>query len=324
MLDLFGGGEPGPCEAQEKSLKRSTGGAPPPKKFEEVGGNIDQLVASPKNHFDLRNKQQAPSSAPTPTPKPKPKKGPGRYKRVSAMVKPPTEEALRAECCLVEAEDDPGRTDKWRPEWQPRLKPRGRRGWHANINAISLLESQIQVEKPDVIDWNSYRSPGDPIPWKVVEEDILKFVAAGGTVSAYCRASGLGYEVVRRYLFDNPDFKAKMAEAREVGADSLATEALAIASTPMLTEERITVYDKNNEVVTNSVKVADNTYARKLAFQARMQLLEKWAPNKYGPNAKAETSGGMAEKLRAARERIRTKLKEERRAARAVKSADAS
>ena len=69
------------------------------------------------------------------------------------------------------------------------------------------------------------------------------------------------------------------------------------------------------------MRVADNTYARKLAFQARMQLLEKWAPEKYGPNAKAEVSGGMAEKLRAARDRIRTKLKEERRAA---KAADAS
>lgn len=175
-----------------------------------------------------------------------------------------------------------------------------------------------------MINWAEHlkgRKKQSALPWDEIEPDILNFVAAGGTVTAYCAASGLNRHAALKHQMLKPEFATALAEARKAGADALAAEALTIASTPMMTEERITVFDKNDEVVTRSVKVADNTYARKLAFQARMQLLEKWAPEKYGPNAKAEVSGGMAEKLRAARDRIRTKLKEERRAA---KAADAS
>lgn len=306
MLDLFAktknDREPAAAEpvavSPEKNLSNEPRGTPPPKIFEVSVGNIDQVVEHPKIHSDTCNKTQAET--------PKKRK---RLKRVSAMVKPPSEEALIAEGVIVEAEDDPRRTDKWSPRWSPRVGHPTKRGWDANINAVHLLESKTQVPKPDVIDWKGNGVNMRDFPWKKAESDILKFVAAGGTVSAYCQASGLSYQTVQGYIARTSTFKAQLAGAREAGADALAAEALNIASTPCLTEERITVYDKNDQIVTKSVKLADNTYARKLAFQARMQLLEKWAPDKYGPNAKAETSGGMAEKLRAARERIRSDMR---------------
>ncbi len=307
-------------ESSEKILSNEPRATPPPKIFEASVGNSDRLVEGTKNHFDPCNSLQAEKESKTPisyeletstvdseeAPK-KPKRR--RIKRISAMVKPPKEEALIAEGVIVEAEDDPRRTDKWSPRWSPRVGHPTKRGWEANINAVHLLESKTQVPKPDIIDWKGNGVSMKDFPWGKAEKDILKFVAAGGTVSSYCQASGLSYMTVRSHIQRNPTFKAQVAEAREAGADALAAEALNIASTPCLTEERITVYDKNDQIVTKSVKLADNTYARKLAFQARMQLLEKWAPDKYGPNAKAEVSGGMAEKLRAARERIRSDMR---------------
>lgn len=343
MLDLFATGGSAPPSlvknpdtlSPEKNSLDERGGEGTPKNFQARGGNSDQLVAPPKNHPDLCKKLQADSSdtpeskmplerAKTPLEaKPKESKGKGtrkKYKRVSALVKPPSEEALIAEGCVVEDADDPRRTDKWREEWHPRARHPAKRGRDANINAIHLVESRLQVPKPDVIDWREQRAKEHKIPWKEVEPDILKFVSAGGTLAAYGPASGLANTAISKHIRTTPEFREKLAEARRIGADALAAEALAIASTPMMTEERITVYDKNDELVTKSVKLSDNTYARKLAFSARMQLLEKWAPDKYGPNAKAEDSGGMAEKLRAARERIRSDL----RASRHPKSADAS
>lgn len=327
MLDLFAvspaASEPGAAgkpetKPPEKILKNEEGVGVPPKNFHESRGNIDQVVDPSKIHPDPCKKVQGPLIPASPTPIK------GKYPRVSAMVKPPTEEALRAEGMVVEDADDPRRTDTWRPEWRPKAIGRGRRGWHANINAVHLVESKTQLPKPDVINWAEHlkgRKKQSALPWDEIEPDILNFVAAGGTVTAYCAASGLNRHAALKHQMLKPEFATALAEARKAGADALAAEALSIASTPMMTEERITVFDKNDEIVTKSVKVADNTYARKLAFQARMQLLEKWAPEKYGPNAKAEVSGGMAEKLRAARDRIRTKLKEERRAS---KPADAS
>ena len=330
MLDLFAtplAGEPGtaaePVEIlPEKSLENEDGGGGTPKNFEEFGGNIDRVVGVSENHLTPCKEIQAPLPEPAKPSNDAPK---GEYTRVSAMVKPPTEEALRDEGVLVEDEDDPRRTDKWSPRWSPRARNPNKRGWHANINAIHLLESKAQLPKPDVINWLEYserkgiKSQRD-LPWKEIEQDLLNFVASGGTVTAYCVASGLKRHEVLRHQATLPEFAAALADARRSGADALAAEALTIASTPMLTEERITVFDKNDEVVTKSVKLADNTYARKLAFQARMQLLEKWAPEKYGPNAKADVGSGMAEKLRQARARIRTSL----RASKAAASASSS
>ncbi len=249
------------------------------------------------------------------------KKGKGTKptrKRVSAMIERPTDEELITEGIIAESVDDHCTTDKWRPTWPPRRGHPTKRGYKENAAAIKLLESVAQEPKPTVIDWRDLPKKGRhlQIPWDEVEEDVINFVSAGGTIAAYSRASGLKYTAIQAHVLRVPEFKAQVEEARKVGADALASEALNIASTPCMMEEHITVFDKNDEVVTKSVKFADNTYARKLAFQARMQLLEKWAPEKYGPNARAEVSNGMADKLRNARMRIRQELSEASKAGR--------
>ncbi len=336
--------------SSKKSSDISKRGVPTPKIFKKIEVNIDRLVASPKIHPEPRKKLQDNaedeiSYVPTEFESQvdqkiaitdtetylegtqKKKEGEGLLehpKCLSSTILPPSEEKLRAEGLIVEDEDDPRRTDKWRPEWRPRLKHPGKRGVDNNRAAIQLIESKVQVPKPDVLDLREVRASaiqgkhshkGD---WKKIEDDIIEHIASGGTMASYANASGLSYWSISNRIRLHPDFKTRMDEARRMGADALAAEALRIASTPCMTEEYITVYDKNDNVVTKSVKRSDNTYARKLAFQARMQILEKWAPEKYGPNAKPEETGGMAEKLRMARERIRKDYRAAKREDRAI------
>ncbi len=329
--------------SSKKSIKNLKDEGGTPKFFEKNEVNTHRVVAPPKIHsrhrkklhddsytepetegdvsyvptqFDSQVEQKiAIADARRPLEDPnKKKEGKGileHPEHVSSTILPPSEEKLAAEGVFVEDADDPRRTDMWRPEWQPRKRHPGKRGVDSNRAAIQLIESQAQVPKPDVLDLREvaanvtsgrHSHKGD---WAKIEKDMLKHIASGGTVASYSNASGLPYYSIMNRMHTHPDFKARVGEARRVGADALAAEALRIASTPCLTEEYITVYDKNDNVVSKSVKRSDNTYARKLAFQARMQILEKWAPEKYGPNAKPEETGGMAEKLRAARERIR-------------------
>lgn len=110
MLDLFAvspaTSEPGAADKPEtkppeKLLKKAAGVGVPPKNFHESRGNIDQVVDPPKIHPDPC-KNLLPAS-PTPVK--------GKYPRVSAMIKPPTEEELRAEGMVIEDADDPRRTD---------------------------------------------------------------------------------------------------------------------------------------------------------------------------------------------------------------------
>ena len=129
MLDLFAvspaTSEPGAAgkpetKPTEKLLEKAAGVGVPPKNFHEARGNIDQVVDPSKIHPDPCKKAQGPLIPASPTPVK------GKYPRVSAMVKPPTEEALREEGVIVEDADDPRRTDKWRPEWRPKAIGRGR------------------------------------------------------------------------------------------------------------------------------------------------------------------------------------------------------
>ena len=68
--------------------------------------------------------------------------------------------------------------------------------------------------------------------------------------------------------------------------------------------EEIISYDKDGNVISRAVKRFDAVYARKLAFQARLQLLAKWAPNKYGEKPVIDTNESRASKILEARRRI--------------------
>ena len=85
--------------------------------------------------------------------------------------------------------------------------------------------------------------------------------------------------------------------------DALADEALLIASTPMDTEEvaETTLADGGKVVVR---KKGDNTYARKLAFYSRVELLKKWAPDRYGEKISVDVTDKRAAAILAARRKL--------------------
>ena len=186
-----------------------------------------------------------------------------------------------------------------RPQWHERRAPPLRRGYrHQAANVESIL-AQVATPKPDLPD-----TLADDTPEAIVEH-LVAYVEAGGTQTEFTRITGIGTRRIRKMLDTLPGARDRFETARRTtGADAIAEEALRIATEPLMTEESIETYDKDDELVTRSVKRADNVYARKLAYQARMQLLQKWAPERYGENVKPAVGDSMAERLRKARDRL--------------------
>ena len=193
---------------------------------------------------------------------------------------------------------DPVKED--RPEWRPRKKPHGK-GYKNNAAAIAEVNRQIDENLP-----TPAPLPKVPSKHKTPEfkEGLLEFVCAGGTVNQYCKRVGVVAPRVSEMLREDAEFKAQLMAAREAGFDSMAEEALRIATEPCLQAEEVITYDKDGNVLSRAVKRSDAVYARKLAFQARLQLLAKWAPNKYGEKPMQEDNESRATKILEARRRV--------------------
>ncbi len=197
--------------------------------------------------------------------------------------------------------DDPLPHDEWvaHPEWHERRAPPLRRGYRNQRENVESILAQVETPKPEL---PASLAEAEP---ETVVDCLIAFVEAGGTQTEFCRRAGISSYKLGRALDATPGGRERFDTARRTtGADALAEEALRIATEPLMTEESIETYDKDDELVSRSVKRADNVYARKLAYQARMTLLQKWAPERYGENVKPAVGDGMAERLRKARDRL--------------------
>lgn len=79
---------------------------------------------------------------------------------------------------------------------------------------------------------------------------------------------------------EDPAFDADYELAREAGYDTIADEVLRIADTPRYGQE--TVDGMDGETLTSRVETREMLGHRKLQVMARLKLLEKWAPKRYG------------------------------------------
>ena len=149
-----------------------------------------------------------------------------------------------------------------------------------------------------------YTKPVTSVP-EVPERDehLFDFLMQGGIIRVWLDMAGLTYSDINRRKKKDPTFAAKYDEARSLGMDALADEALLIASTPMDTEEvaETTLADGGKVVVR---KKGDNTYARKLAFYSRVELLKKWAPDRYGEKISVDVTDKRAAAILAARRKL--------------------
>lgn len=141
-----------------------------------------------------------------------------------------------------------------------------------------------------------------------MREDIREHMRRGGTLLSYVRAVGGRYpaELVVGAVKRDKEFSKELQAIRKgEGADAVLEAALRIGTEPQELEEQVEVYNANGDLITRSIKRADNPYARKLAFQAYMTYLEKVAPDRFGKDAgKNVESGSMAQKIVEARKRV--------------------
>lgn len=112
-------------------------------------------------------------------------------------------------------------------------------------------------------------------------DEIVAWIAEGGTLRGYCRRDGApGWRTVYDWIEANPAFAARIARARDLGADAIAEEALAIADTPL---EGVRTEEGENDKGAYSKKITEDMLGhRKLQVETRLKLLAKWNPKKYG------------------------------------------
>lgn len=109
----------------------------------------------------------------------------------------------------------------------------------------------------------------------LIVDTILKRIAEGETLSAICREDGMPHRsVFYDWMADDAELSRRFARAREVGFDAIADDALEIADDG----RRDYAPDKDGREVVDHDHIARS----RLRVEARLKLLAKWAPKKYG------------------------------------------
>jgi len=112
--------------------------------------------------------------------------------------------------------------------------------------------------------------PPEPVPQDKIEA-ICEWISQGQTLRQWCRDNGIHYSTVYLWMGKDKEFAQRFAEARDIGADCIADDALEIIDTePVMTGGDNPKYD--------SAHVA---WLRNRA-EYRLKLLAKWNPKKYG------------------------------------------
>ncbi len=119
-------------------------------------------------------------------------------------------------------------------------------------------------------------------------DEICERIQSGETLTSICRSAHMPAPVnVYAWIKQDAGFAARMEEARRIGYDAIADDALRIADTQDVGRE--TEEDATGQVV--KVKRADMLGHRKLRVWTRLQLLAKWHPAKYGDRSALELTG---------------------------------
>ena len=126
--------------------------------------------------------------------------------------------------------------------------------------------------------------PVEEVPQDKVNE-IIEWISHGQTLREYCRIEGNpSFKTVYNWIEKDKEFATRFAQARDVGGDVIAEEALAIIDTFPI------------EAVSDSGSRLDAGHVAWLKNRAemRLKLLAKWNPKKYGDKVGIEHSGSVA------------------------------
>lgn len=134
-----------------------------------------------------------------------------------------------------------------------------------------------------------------------VEDDIIQSLSQGVPLRQICKRLGCSRTSVHRWMADDAELAKRYAKARQEGFDAIAEEILDIAddgTNDWIERERdgASYAELNHEHVQRS----------KLRVDARLKLLAKWYPAKYGERVAVEhdVAEGLAERLARARRAV--------------------
>jgi len=129
-----------------------------------------------------------------------------------------------------------------------------------------------------------------------IREKIITGISEGIPLAVICREDGMpSVTTVWNWEQEDAELAESIARARLIGFDAIAAEALHIADTPVIGEEITDCKDGR------TIKRADMLGHRKLQVEARLKLLAKWDPKRYGDRPEImiqnnnSNAGGMIE-----------------------------
>ena len=129
-------------------------------------------------------------------------------------------------------------------------------------SATQLVTKQSKLGRPS--------TKPDP----VIVNEIINWIAHGNTLRSYCRQKNKpNWRTIYNWLEkDDGDFIARFAHARDMGADAIAEECLEIIDAP----PPLCGSEGNTRLDPAAVQMQKNR------VEARLKLLAKWNPKKYG------------------------------------------
>ena len=141
-------------------------------------------------------------------------------------------------------------------------------------SATQLVTKQSKLGRPS--------TKPDP----VIVNEIIEWIAHGNTLRSYCRQKNKpNWRTIYKWLEkDEGDFIARFAHARDMGADAIAEECLEIIDAP----PPLCGSEGNTRLDPAAVQMQKNR------VEARLKLLAKWNPKKYGEKVGVEAKGDIS------------------------------
>ena len=111
-------------------------------------------------------------------------------------------------------------------------------------------------------------------------DEIIERIASGEPLRQICRDEHMpSFRVFYDWMRGDEDLSTRIARAREDGADAIADEILSIADDG--SNDWMEKKNENGDIVGWSIN-GEHVQRSKLRVDARLKLLAKWHPKKYG------------------------------------------
>jgi len=134
----------------------------------------------------------------------------------------------------------------------------------------------------------AYNQPYSDAYKEAAKDIIVSLLSDGITLRAICRMNNApSWVTVYDWMDADSEFALRIARARVLGFDAIAEDSLGIADDGK--QDFVTVVKRGKEEIAFD---KENVQRSKLRVWARLQLLAKWSPEKYGDMIKHANPDG--------------------------------